>query len=477
MAQNSGQGQKGDNGKDVAPETQSDLSKLSYARKKGMFIVLAVAAFIGYIALHFILQIKGSGNAVNADKVVRPTEPEEMQVAGPSQLPSVPKLREIEVKDVPQPPVPAAPPPQEPVPIPNNVTDVLPSRMIAQVISPGSLDDQKAARRKTPIIVVGGAGTSPADQQKKEAIDPNQPKQAEFVKRIDQTLLLNRGKIIDAVLTTAINSDTKGVVVGTVTRDVFSADGRNVLIPKGSKLKGAASFATINNHGRVMIEWSTIELATGYVLNFKGFAIDNLGRDGIEGKLDKRSLEKLSNVLVSSALNIGFAVGMDKIIESQTSSADPEVLATIQSIRSGSMDIYADRSLPADRKANAICDYVKSKITDKASATYIRVVTECTLIANTATLTPDQKLTQAMNLVNSVADGMTQEQANAARSTNLSAATQDSYKSFTDSVKSSLTDKEIVPTITVDQGHNLKIYVDQDYLFPSDAVSTYRLVQ
>ena len=50
--------------------------------------------------------------------------------------------------------------------------------------------------------------------------------------------IIAQGAVIPAVLETAINSDLPGYVRAVVSRDVSSFDGKNVLVPRGSRLVG-----------------------------------------------------------------------------------------------------------------------------------------------------------------------------------------------------------------------------------------------
>ena len=56
------------------------------------------------------------------------------------------------------------------------------------------------------------------------------------VNNLNRTIL--QGKIVNAVLETAINTDIPGMLRAIVTRDVYAEQGVDVMIPKGSRLIG-----------------------------------------------------------------------------------------------------------------------------------------------------------------------------------------------------------------------------------------------
>lgn len=183
--------------------------------------------------------------------------------------------------------------------------------------------------RRSPIVVVssGSAGSNSIDRDlfsggiiplNQNAID-NLESSSETQRTITPTLIKDRstsiiqGKMMTAILETAINTEIPGSVRGIISRDVYAEAGNNVLIPKGSRLYGSYSTAIIRGQGRVEINWSRlirpdgVDLAVGFV------AADQFGRSGIEGTIDNKYGVSLANSLLTSVLAISGAIAAEKI--------------------------------------------------------------------------------------------------------------------------------------------------------------------
>ena len=88
-------------------------------------------------------------------------------------------------------------------------------------------------QRKSSIVLIAGVLPKKTAEQIEE--------EANFQNRGNMEFVLGRGKIIDAVLETGINTDFGGEVRAVIGRDVFSESGKMILIPKGSRVFGTYS--------------------------------------------------------------------------------------------------------------------------------------------------------------------------------------------------------------------------------------------
>jgi type IV secretion system protein VirB10 len=123
--------------------------------------------------------------------------------------------------------------------------------------------------------------------------------------------VISQGRIIDAVLETAVNSSISGQVRAIVTRDVYAEVGRNILVPKGTRLYGeygAASASSggtagsgANAGGRIVIKWSRIMRPDNVSATIDSYASDQFGRSGISGQVDSNYIGGItSSVLLST---------------------------------------------------------------------------------------------------------------------------------------------------------------------------------
>lgn len=114
-----------------------------------------------------------------------------------------------------------------------------------------------------------------------------------------------QGTVIAAVLETAINSDLPGSVRAVVSRDVRGFDGREVLIPRGSKLIGQYKSAVAVGQTRAFVIWSRILTPQGVSIAVDSPATDRLGRGGLDGETDTHFFRRFGAAILLSVMSIG----------------------------------------------------------------------------------------------------------------------------------------------------------------------------
>jgi len=179
--------------------------------------------------------------------------------------------------------------------------------------------------RYTPIIVFSGGYTSPEQsvgtkdniiQVKKNPI--NELKETQI--NVDATVITNsettiaQGKMINAILETAINTEIQGIVRAIVSRDVYGETGNKVLIPRGSRLYGSYSSTIQRGQARVQIGWTRLIRPDGVSLNINFTASDQFGRAGIPGDIDNRYSSVIANSLLTSILTVGTVAAAQRFL-------------------------------------------------------------------------------------------------------------------------------------------------------------------
>jgi len=129
----------------------------------------------------------------------------------------------------------------------------------------------------------------------------------------DLSRAILQGKIIDATLESSINTDVKAPVRAIISRDVYAEYGKNILIPRGSRLIGDYQAEIKRGQSRVMISWNRIIRVDGLSLNISATAVDHLGRGGIEGEVDNKYTEILGTAFLSTMLTIATAVAVEEV--------------------------------------------------------------------------------------------------------------------------------------------------------------------
>jgi type IV secretion system protein VirB10 len=121
--------------------------------------------------------------------------------------------------------------------------------------------------------------------------------------RIDA--LVAQGTLIRGVLETAVQSDLPGMVRAVVTENVWSFDGRRVLIPSGSRLIGEYRSGIAQGQTRVFIVWTRMLRSDGVSVQLGSNGADELGRAGNAGFVDNHYLERFGSAIVLSLVGGG----------------------------------------------------------------------------------------------------------------------------------------------------------------------------
>lgn len=184
--------------------------------------------------------------------------------------------------------------------------------------------------RYSPIIVFSGGGAGPdlgvgydknivnLNENSISKLEKTKPTvKATYVG--DRSHSIVQGKLITAVLETAINTQIPGSVRGIVSRDVYGEAGNQVLIPRGSRLYGSYSSQIARGQGRVNISWTRLIRPDGVDLGISFNASDQFGRSGIPGEVDNKYGSVIAGSLLTSVLAVGTAAAANKLLGSNSS--------------------------------------------------------------------------------------------------------------------------------------------------------------
>ena len=119
--------------------------------------------------------------------------------------------------------------------------------------------------------------------------------------------VIPQGAIIGAVMETALNSDLPGYARAVVTKDVLSFDGSSVLIPAGSRVIGEYNSGVAQGASRIFIIWSRLIRPDGVSIALGSPAVDELGRGGLGGKVNRHFLQRFGGAILLSVLTGGIS--------------------------------------------------------------------------------------------------------------------------------------------------------------------------
>lgn len=124
-----------------------------------------------------------------------------------------------------------------------------------------------------------------------------------------------QGTQIEAALITGLSSDLPGPVIAQVSRDVWSMDMGQVLIPRGSKLYGRYSSDVERGQRRILIAWDRVTTTDGQSAELEAYGTDRIGRSGMTGKVRNHTLSRFgaaAAVSVIGALPTLLAAGIEE---------------------------------------------------------------------------------------------------------------------------------------------------------------------
>jgi type IV secretion system protein VirB10 len=127
--------------------------------------------------------------------------------------------------------------------------------------------------------------------------------QARKIERIDA--LVPEGTLIPGILETAIVSDLPGQVRAIVSQDVYSFDGRRVLIPTGTRLIGEYQSEVTLGQKRIFVVWTRMLRDDGVSVRLNSIGADSLGRAGLTGHVDNKFRERFGAAILLSIVGSG----------------------------------------------------------------------------------------------------------------------------------------------------------------------------
>ena len=118
----------------------------------------------------------------------------------------------------------------------------------------------------------------------------------------DLNLLLPKGHTIDCALSMRIISTLAGQVSCVVTSNVYSANGKVVLLERGSEAVGEYRSGASIGQKRLFVLWTRILTPQGIVINLDSPGADELGSTGLSGKVDDHWFERIGSAFLLSTV-------------------------------------------------------------------------------------------------------------------------------------------------------------------------------
>ncbi|WJT07823.1 TrbI/VirB10 family protein [Vibrio harveyi] len=128
--------------------------------------------------------------------------------------------------------------------------------------------------------------------------------------------LLKHGSIIPCALYSQVISDYQGIVMCRVTQDVYSANGKALLVERGSLLTGTQNVQLEAGKNRVFTTWADIETPNGIAIRINSLGAGRLGASGNEAWVDNHFKERFGGAILLSFLDDAFGALAEKYASS-----------------------------------------------------------------------------------------------------------------------------------------------------------------
>ncbi|CFU01892.1 secretion system protein [Bordetella pertussis] len=110
------------------------------------------------------------------------------------------------------------------------------------------------------------------------------------------------GTFIDCILQTRIVTNVPGLTTCIVSRDVYSASGKRVLVPRGTTVVGEYRADLAQGSQRIYVAWSRLFMPSGLTIELASPAVDGTGAAGLPGVVDDKFAQRFGGALLLSVL-------------------------------------------------------------------------------------------------------------------------------------------------------------------------------
>jgi type IV secretion system protein VirB10 len=171
------------------------------------------------------------------------------------------------------------------------------ARVAAQSAAGGSIQATAGSLPAEPTAVV------PAPGELSGLLRPSVAAAMHAEVAAGQRLLLPKGSFIDCTLETAMDSTLPGMTTCVMATDAFGADGKVVLLERGTKLIGETRGQVQLGQARIFVLWTEARTPMGVVVPLASPGTDELGRSGLSGTVNRHFWERFGAAMLLSVID------------------------------------------------------------------------------------------------------------------------------------------------------------------------------
>lgn len=151
--------------------------------------------------------------------------------------------------------------------------------------------------------IASGAGTPTGDDQPARVGQQARAAGARAYMLADPSMMITQGTKISCNVIEALDTTLPGLVTCMQTEDVRSADGRVVLLERGTRWVGQQANGVAQGQRRVGIVWSRGETPNHVLVDVDSGGADWLGHPGIEGEVDSHFWDRFGAAILLSVIS------------------------------------------------------------------------------------------------------------------------------------------------------------------------------
>jgi type IV secretion system protein VirB10 len=145
----------------------------------------------------------------------------------------------------------------------------------------------------------GGAGSDAFSK----SLQPSRQAGAKAYMLADPSLMVTKGAVIPCNVTPALDSTLPGIVTCIQSADVWSADGKVMLLERGTKWVGEQKMGLAQGQRRMGMLWIRGETPQHVLIDVDSGTADHLGRPGIDGTVDNHFWDRFGGAILISLIS------------------------------------------------------------------------------------------------------------------------------------------------------------------------------